>query len=53
MRGILPDNIVARNADTLEDDWLVCRFLIQSGEVTVFSRGNTFLIRGNYFLFRG
>ncbi len=21
MRGILPDNIVARNADTLEDDW--------------------------------
>ena len=21
MRGILPDNIVARNGDTLEDDW--------------------------------
>ena len=23
MRGILPANIVARNADTLEDDWYV------------------------------
>lgn len=28
MRGILPDNIVARNADTLEDDW---PYLMTSG----------------------